>query len=174
LIDVYARQTEVLGSDHVETLETANSLAVAYGRNGDLAAATNVTLEALEARRRVSGEGHQGTLAALSQLADLYERQGRMDAAEKYHLLAIDAARKHLPEGHLFRGVFPLRYARYLITALRYEEAEELGLEAHGYLEQHFGAEHTWTQQAVLLVTNVYLAAGKTEEVRAWRDAHTQ
>jgi hypothetical protein len=59
----------VLGEDHLDTLASAESLALALHALGDLRAARELDEDTLTRRRRVLGEDHPHTLTSASNLA---------------------------------------------------------------------------------------------------------
>jgi hypothetical protein len=66
-----------LGSDHPDTLATANNLAKVYTDQGRLSEAEALFRRVLEAEKRVLGVRHPLTRTTAESLAALYEDQGR-------------------------------------------------------------------------------------------------
>ena len=81
----------VLGKEHPATLTSINGLACALRSMGQYAAAAEMHLTALEARRRVLGEGHRDTLNSMSGLAIALYSAGRHDEAAKMYRKIIEA-----------------------------------------------------------------------------------
>ena len=64
------RRRRVLGEDHLDTLTSAENLALALRALGDLRAARELDEDTLARRRRVLGDDHPHTLTSASNLAD--------------------------------------------------------------------------------------------------------
>ena len=67
-----------LGSNHVDSLNARNSLAIAYEDAGRTAEAIAVHEQVLEARERVLGPSHPSTLGSRNNLANAYRAAGRV------------------------------------------------------------------------------------------------
>ena len=71
----------LLGNDSAETLDTRNSLAVAYRAAGRFDEALRLFEQVMAERIRVLGEAHPDTLRTLSNLAQVYQSVGRTGEA---------------------------------------------------------------------------------------------
>lgn len=76
LEDVFDRATQLLGSDHRVTLETARHLKTAYELHGDFAKAESLATKSYEISLRTYGPDDDWTLAAKAELGSVYLRQG--------------------------------------------------------------------------------------------------
>ena len=74
-----ADQERVLGPDHPSTLNSRNSLAIAYQEAGRLDEAISLHEQTLAARERVLGPDHPDTLISRNNLASAYRAAGRTD-----------------------------------------------------------------------------------------------
>ena len=95
-------------------------------------------------------------------------RNGPEDA-ERYHLEAIERGRRTLPEGDFVIGLALNAYGETLIALQRYDEAEQIQLEAYEILESARGVGHNWTQAAVRRMVDLYDAWGKPEQAAEWK-----
>ncbi len=81
LEDTLERRTRVLAPDHIETLETKQSLARVYVHLNQIDRAESLARETVDARRRIEGDTHPHTILAIGNLAMLLQRQLRADEA---------------------------------------------------------------------------------------------
>jgi hypothetical protein len=79
---VLAAGTRVLGDEHPDTLTTANNLATALNRQGNLSEAETTFKHVLRVRLQVNGEEHPDTLTSFTNLAcTLVDQAKHMEAA---------------------------------------------------------------------------------------------
>ena len=98
----------------------------------------------------------------------LLQAMGQPEEAERYHLEAIERGRRTLPEGDFVIGLALNAYGETLIALERYDEAEEVLLEAYDILEAARGVDHPWTQAAVERSIDLYDAWDKPEQADEW------
>jgi len=104
-------QQELLGQEHLDTLNTMHFLVRLRVNQARCDQAEALAVKTLETRRRVIGKEHPDTLISMFELAWVYRDQGRYDQAEPLWLKAFDAARRVFGEDH----PVPLEYLNNLI-----------------------------------------------------------
>lgn len=93
-------RTESIGREHLDTLETLQSLANLYWSQDSLDKAEPIYEEVIEARTRLLGEEHPATLKATFDLASLYFVQGRYEEMEALSKQVLAVQRRVLGESH--------------------------------------------------------------------------
>ncbi|WP_308504432.1 tetratricopeptide repeat protein, partial [uncultured Actinomyces sp.] len=83
LTESVTQASNLLGTDHPDTLSTRNNLANAYRAAGRLNDATPLLEETLEALTRALGPNHPHTLDTRHNLAEAYRAAGRFEDADK-------------------------------------------------------------------------------------------
>jgi Flp pilus assembly protein TadD len=137
---------DVLGLDHTETLWATNNYGSTLRARGDFLGARELDTESLAVHGRIFGPAHPATLRVMNNLAgDYVLTSGYMDARKLYQ-------ETHLEQSNATVGV---SRASVLITwnglarAVRlcghYEEACDLGEEAHAYGVQELTIDHHQT-----------------------------
>ena len=83
-----------LGSEHPDTLNSRNELAVLERRQGNNHEAEVLLSSVVESRRRVLGKEHRDTLISINDLALIYDDLGKYTQAESLLRSAVDAWRR--------------------------------------------------------------------------------
>lgn len=129
LVQELDRREKVLGRDHLQTLETLNSLSFVYRDQGRLHEAQTMQQQVLSGREKSLGASHRDTLRSMSDLAKLYTDQGRHEEAIVMLRETLSQQQKGLGKEH----TDTLNSMKYLAKALQLrgnmEEAEEIILE---------------------------------------------
>lgn len=73
---------DILGTDHLDTLEAESSLGGTYHRRGRLLEAENIKVKVLEKFKLHLGDSSPRTLSAKHELASVYHSQGRYSESE--------------------------------------------------------------------------------------------
>src|SRR4051794_33165843 len=84
------------GSEHPDTADCLNNLALLYKIQGEYDAAEPLYLRALSIREMVLGFEHPDTAVSLNNLATLYNKLGRYDAAAPLYERAVSINDKAL------------------------------------------------------------------------------
>ncbi|KAL9086368.1 MAG: hypothetical protein Q9165_007154 [Trypethelium subeluteriae] len=90
----------VLGEEHPSTLESMNSLSLAYSGQGRLEDAEVLQLQVMEIRKRTLSEEHPDTLISMADLAATYSEQGRWKEAEMLQIQVSEMVTRVLGEEH--------------------------------------------------------------------------
>jgi hypothetical protein len=84
--ETLAVQRRLLGPENLDTLATANNLAIALNEQGKNAEAETIFCEVLAVQRRVLGREHPDTLTTVTSLANTLNEQGkRAETETMYH-----------------------------------------------------------------------------------------
>jgi non-specific serine/threonine protein kinase/serine/threonine-protein kinase len=136
---------------------------------GDLRPARS-TLE--EAQRILDREGESDPYAILTNgaRAGLALAEGRLDEAELLSGRAVDAGRDTFGSGHLELGRLLLVRGRVLAESERYDDAEQVLIEAHETIRETYGDEDVETRAVALALADVYEAWEKPAEATRWRE----
>jgi tetratricopeptide (TPR) repeat protein len=77
-------QSEELGPDHPQTLDSMHELAVLYKERDDFEKAEQLLLETIEGRRLKLGDTHPHMQQSLNNLIELYEAWGKPEKAREW------------------------------------------------------------------------------------------
>jgi len=91
---------QALGPDHHDTLDSMNSLAIAFEKAGRFDRAISLGEQVLEAWRVVLGENHPDTLTSMNNLAVAFQNAGQPERAISLHEQVLKARRVILGENH--------------------------------------------------------------------------
>ena len=89
-------ERELNGEDHPDTLNTANSLVIAYEQSAKHQEAEELSRQILQVRRQVLGAEHPDSLSSLTTLARVRAAQGALEEAESLMLDGLTTARAAL------------------------------------------------------------------------------
>jgi non-specific serine/threonine protein kinase/serine/threonine-protein kinase len=159
-----------LGPDHPKTLASLNNLGGLLTMKGNLEAARALFAKLVATKERVLGEAHRQTLLSRLNVAqlDLLE-QDYPAAASRLNDIAT-LGREHLPPDHpVTTNALSLR-GQALRELERFDEAEEVLLEAHASFERANGASHGSTQETVRELASLYESWSKPVKAAAWSD----
>jgi tetratricopeptide (TPR) repeat protein len=164
----------VLGDDHPSTLIAMSNLARTYRNQGRYDEAEPLYREALDTFRRTLGEDHPYTLTAMNNLAVLYKTQGRYAEAEPLFREDLRISRagvrsSALPHEHIVTGYTIRKNGACLAAMGRYQEAEQLLLEAHEILVAAVGTADPEVRLASRNLVALYDAGGRPEEAARWK-----
>jgi non-specific serine/threonine protein kinase/serine/threonine-protein kinase len=166
-LDTFRR---TLGEDHPYTLTAMNNLAVLYKTQGRYAEAEPLFREDLRISRRVMGEDHPDTLISMGNLGELYFHMGRLAEAEPLLTEAVAGVRSSaLPHEHIVTGYTIRKNGACLAAMGRYQEAEQLLLEAHEILVAAVGTADPEVRLASRNLVALYDAWGRPEEAARWK-----
>lgn len=85
-LQVVKIRTQILGTDHCDTLRSMTELASTYLNQERVAEAASLHEEVLEQKKRVLGKDHPATLRSMSGLALTYNHQGHPAAAASFSM----------------------------------------------------------------------------------------
>ncbi|OCK73508.1 hypothetical protein K432DRAFT_233234, partial [Lepidopterella palustris CBS 459.81] len=90
----------ILGAEHLDTLNSLNSLGLVLNLQGRYSEAEAMHQRALEAKERVLGADHPHTLSSMAHLASTYRNQGRWKDAEELDVQVMETRKTKLGADH--------------------------------------------------------------------------
>ena len=91
---------EILGTNHIKTINTKEHLAGLYQENNNFQKAVIILEEILIARKEILGKDHPDVANTLNNLASNYEGLGMLDKAEENYINAQKISEKKLGKYH--------------------------------------------------------------------------
>ncbi|KAI9771284.1 MAG: hypothetical protein M1840_002254 [Geoglossum simile] len=158
-----ARET-TLGAEHLETLNSINSLGVVLGWQGKYIEAEAMHRRALEAKERVLGKEHPNTLASMANLALTYSNQGRWKEAEDLEVQVMETSARVLGEMHPSTLTSMGNLASTYRNQGRWKEAEELEVQVMEMRKRVLGEEHPDTLTSMANLALTYSNQGRWKE----------
>jgi tetratricopeptide (TPR) repeat protein len=159
--EVLAGQLELLGPDHVHTLQTRSSLAGDMRALGDYQAALALDEETYEASREYFGEDVRGTLSAAHNLALSYLLTGKFRPALAQDRRTLERRASVLGSTNPRTLNSGAAVARDLVEAGRYEEAVSRMEAVWGQCVATLGDNDRTTLNARLLLGVALRCAGR-------------
>jgi serine/threonine protein kinase/tetratricopeptide (TPR) repeat protein len=156
-----------LGSDHPDTLNTLNELAVAYEAAGKFAEATALLEQVREAVVKKLGADHPDTLATQNNLALAYRTAGKPRLAIALLEQVRDVVVKKHGADHLNTLLTLNNLALAYQDAGKLSEAIALQQQVRDSRVKKQGADHPDTLTALNNVATAYYAAGRLPEAIA-------
>jgi tetratricopeptide (TPR) repeat protein len=126
LRNLYEQRRNTLGDDHVETMETATSLANVLIQTKQFDEAVELALNAYEVQSKRLGGDHPLTLRTMTIAASAMEFSGRVEEAIKMHEAAFEANKAKLGEAHMETLLSEFALTLAYIGSGRVEQASEL------------------------------------------------
>ncbi|KAJ7765954.1 hypothetical protein DFH07DRAFT_938853 [Mycena maculata] len=162
--DLLMRQREILGKDHLNTLQTMVYLATTYRELGRFKEAGELDVSVLEKQRQLLGEDHPDTLHAMGSLACTYYALGKLKEAEELEVVVLEKQRQLLGEDHpdTLHAMGSLALTYHDLGKLK--EAEELEVVVLDKLRQLRGEDHPDTLHAMGNLASIYAYLGKLKE----------
>ncbi|KAJ7927289.1 hypothetical protein B0H13DRAFT_1861474 [Mycena leptocephala] len=146
---VLAKQQQLLGDDHPDTLRIMGDLAVTYRKLGEFMKAEELELIVLKKQKELLGDDHPDTLRAMGNLAATYRGLKRFTKAEELEIIVLEKRKQLLGDNH------PDTLLAMADLAVIYEElkeftkAEELESVVLERRKQLLGDDHPDTLRAM-------------------------
>ncbi|KAM0449188.1 hypothetical protein ACHAO4_007851 [Trichoderma viride] len=161
-------QTELLGAEHPDTLDSMNNVAIMLYSQMKYNKAEAIYRQVLEVRTKVLGAEHPDTFQSMNNLAiALPNIQGKFDEAEAIHRQVLELQSKMLGAKHPDTLTNMNNLAKVLSGQGKYNEAEVIHRQTLELLTKVLGAEHFNTLISMSNVANVLLRQGKHGEAEA-------
>jgi ankyrin repeat protein len=116
----------IIGSDHTATLNVINSLALAYGKQGQWKKAETMQRRALKGYEEALGPEHPDTLISIKNLGLILERQGKYEEAEAMQRRALEVMERVLGTEHPDTLISMRKLGSILESQGKYKEAESM------------------------------------------------
>ena len=165
-LEARAGYLEMLGPNHILTLDTVNNLGALYQAEGKLEKAEELYTQALAGKNTLLGPAHVSTLATVSNLGEVYLIQGNLKEAEERFKQAIDGFQLHFgPDTQNSSMLSTVNSLGNLYLAQgKLSEADDMFRHALAGRERLFGANHHLTLDTVNNFGNLYRARGRLDD----------
>jgi tetratricopeptide (TPR) repeat protein len=140
-----ASKEQVLGSQHIDTLQTKHTPARVYQSQGRHKVAETIYEHVLVAREKHLGVEHPDTLKTMNNLAIVYESQGRNSDAERMHERVLAVRQKHLGVEHPDTLITMGNLGGVHQSLGRYGDTEDMFRRVLVAQQKHLGVEHPHT-----------------------------
>jgi len=165
--EILAIDRELLGDDDLNVAIDLNNLGNILRDMGDYEASEPFLEEAISILQK---QEHPWVAIAMSNLGELMNRKGDYSAAEPIFEEALSLGLEHLGDKNQDVAKLQSRYGECLINLNRFDKAEEQLLAALPILQNSLGKRNERTQQAVLLLIELYETWGKKGEAEKYRE----
>ncbi|KAJ7115189.1 hypothetical protein C8R44DRAFT_709653 [Mycena epipterygia] len=167
---VLQKHRNLMGGNHLDTLEAMYWLAEIYRHLGKYKEAEELDVVVVEQRRmlekhrKILGDSHPDTILTMGNLAVTYSKQGRWQEAEELGVLVLEKRRNTLGEDH------PKTLQTMGNLAVTYnnqgkcEEAKELEVQVFEMRSKILGENHPSTLTAMGNLARTYQQLGKWKE----------
>jgi len=98
---LFEGQQELLGDDHLDTLDTVNNMANVFESQGEYSKALEWYQKALDGCEKTLGKDHPSTLDTVNNMANVFDSQGEYSKALELYQKALDGREKTLGKDHL-------------------------------------------------------------------------
>ncbi len=161
----------LLGAEHSNTLVMVSNLGSAIRNQGRLDEARPYYERVLESNLRLHGPDHYLSVSAESNLARLLRDVGDIEEAEHHARLSIRHMDKAFGPDNPARAIFITAFARVLVGARKFAEAERELDRAYAILVAHpaFGVSHSRTLDAVKEYVALYTAWNRPAKAAEWQ-----
>ena len=155
---------EILGDEHLQTLEVMIELGALYREQSRYEEAEDVYTRVHDFARRAHGDEHRITLEATQHLALLHQLQGRYDDAERLHQRVLSIGARTLGEEHSLVLAAMYGLASVYQKQGRYAEAEPLLLTTLDGRRRVLGEENPHTISSLAALARLYRKRGRYAE----------
>ena len=155
-----AIRMKVLGSDHPDTAQSLNNLALLRRAQGDLPAARTLFERALAIREKLPGPGHTDTAQTLNNLASLLRAQGDLPAAREYCERALAIYEQECGPDDPHTATSRIILAAVLNAQGEHDEAMRLAESALAIYEKTFKSDHPAKAACLTNLATVFQGQG--------------
>ncbi len=164
--EALALRRQLLGADHLSTLQSTISMGHLLARHGKYTEAEPYYRVALEGSRRVLGDDHPDTLHSIIRMGELLKQQGRLTEAEPYYREALEGSRRVLGDNDTATAMNHL--AILLLAMGRPTEAEPYYREALEDRRRVLGDDHLSTLTSINNLGLLLQDQGKLSEAEPY------
>ncbi|KZP28366.1 TPR-like protein [Athelia psychrophila] len=155
-----------LGTDHLDTLRTANGLAFLYRRQGRFGQAEAMYQRVLAGQEQL-GADHPDTLNTVHGLGSLYSVQGNFKKAESFYQRALAGREQQLGTDHPNTLNTVNNIALLYMRQKNYNNAAALFQRALAGQEQQLGTDHPDTLNTASNLASLYSIQGNYDNATA-------
>lgn len=164
---VYEQRSKLLGSDHVDTLNSLKNLSASYKDLGDCDTALTLLREAYDRTCKLRGEAHPDTLRVMAGFVSIYVKQGNYAEAlvvgEKLYKLCT----AFWGEDHPASWEALANLATVYGKAGEFQKSLELLQRVYSALKHHLGEEHPNTLSILNNLSYMYGEVGDYQQAIA-------
>ncbi|KAJ7698745.1 hypothetical protein B0H16DRAFT_1396407 [Mycena metata] len=166
LEEVRQKQTQVLGEDHPDTLQTMTDLAASYLALGEHKKGKELEIIVLEKRKQGRGEDDSHTLRTMGNLANSYSALGEYNRAQELKSVVLEKRKQVLGEDHsdTLRAMGDL--ANSYSDLGEHQRAQELMSVVLKKQKQLLGEDHPHTLHTMGNLANSYLVLGEHQRAQ--------
>lgn len=165
--EVFETRSEILGSDHPDTLTSADNLGYVLRHQGKYGESEEIHQRVLENRKQILGVDHPHMLTSADNLGGVLRRQGKYREAEDMHRWVLVNRERVLGIDHPDTLTSVNNLGGVLRRQGRYEEAKALHQRALENRERVLGADHSDTLKSLSNLGCVLRLQGKYREAEA-------
>ncbi|KAL7796270.1 hypothetical protein V8C43DRAFT_304161 [Trichoderma afarasin] len=155
---------ELLGADHLDTLNSMHSLAFTYICQGRWKEAEDLNVQVMETYKIKLGADHLYTLTSISNLASTYVYQCRWKEAEDLNVEVMETCKMKLGADHLDTLKSMHNLASTYGKQGRWKEAEDLNMQVMEIRKMKLGTDHPHTLTSMNNLASTYLNQGRWKE----------
>jgi tetratricopeptide (TPR) repeat protein len=163
LISLETRRN-LLGTDHLDTIDSMNRLAITFHAQGRYEAAEPMWKSVAAIRERLLGREAHGTLTVLGNLAAVYRDLGRWSETEKLGLEVMQTRKRMFGEESLATQKSITHQAILYCLQGRFKKAEKLAVELVEVGTRVHGPKYHDTIHSKGVLADVYRGLGRLEE----------
>jgi hypothetical protein len=163
----HALYREWLGDDHLDTVASANNLAIDLAAVGEHELARALDEDTLTRRRRVLGDDHPDTLTSANSLASRLAALGEHEQARALHEDTLARRRRVLGDDHLDTLTSANSLANRLAALGEHEQARALHEDTLARRRRVLGDDHPDTLTSANNLGMDLAALGEHEQARA-------
>jgi len=164
---VMEKRKQLLGADHLDTLESMGKLANTYWSQGRWSDAEVLGLVVLEKRKLALGDDHPDTLKSMGNLALTYWSQGRWKEAEALEMVVMEIRKRVLGDDHPHTLLVMGNLANTYRDQGRLSDAEALAVVVIEGMKRVNGEEHPYTLRNMSHLAVTYWKQGRLNDVEA-------
>jgi serine/threonine protein kinase/tetratricopeptide (TPR) repeat protein len=165
---------EVLGEEHLTTVQFTALAAFLEACIGQLEEARRHAQAALEIRQRILGREHPDTLYPMCTLGWVYSMQLQPELAEPLLVESVRLGRSIQGKGNPWIVFYTMKLARVRILQGRYQEAESLLTEALADGRSFHIEGHPMMNLAVADMIDLYVIQERADKLQAWCSAELE
>jgi tetratricopeptide (TPR) repeat protein len=156
-----AKQKQVLGDEHPDTLWVMGDLALTYEGLGQYKQAEELQVVVLEILKHVHGYDHPETLLAMNNLASTYGHLGRFHKAAELAVVVLEKRKQAFGDAHpdTLQAMGDLASIYWQLG--KFQQAEELQVIVLEKRKQVLGDDHPDTLQAMGNLASTYRVLGE-------------
>ncbi|KAJ7485741.1 hypothetical protein FB451DRAFT_1363568 [Mycena latifolia] len=173
-LEVLEKRRNILGNEHLDTLEAMYWLAWIYRDQGKLIEAEELERIVLKKRKEILGDNHPDTLKIMANLAATYYYLGKLKEAEELQVVVLEKRRHILGDEHQVTLTTVGDVASTYRARGKWQEAAVLELSVLEKRRHVLGDDHQDTLRAMGNLAVTYRCLGKLKDAEELQTAVLQ